>query len=246
MLHMLPTANMSILFCLSCLLYCVGLLLIYVSIKSIALLHTHMFQNKPNIDRDINKCMLTIFPGHISSALLRTNICPVMEVLLLIINGSDKIVGLVHSLSWEANCARKSVASEIMNKLLSKLMSSSYHSISHVYPRVAVVLQGEVACPGPHVYPQEVLVRPLQPPVREGEVVLQDGVPVSPPQPPHGSPGRAQARPPHAAQQGEAVTGVVPHGVQHQPGPQPLPHRRHLPDTEGIHRSGHWTHMCAM
>ena len=40
-----------------------------------------------------------------------------MEVLLLIINGSDKIVGLVHSLSWEANRARKSVASEIMNKL---------------------------------------------------------------------------------------------------------------------------------
>ena len=40
-----------------------------------------------------------------------------MEVLLLIINRSDKIVGLIYSLGGESNCARKSVASEIMNKL---------------------------------------------------------------------------------------------------------------------------------
>ena len=111
---MLPTANMST-------FYPVVLLLLYVSINkqkhcTAAQTHTHVPKIR-HILWDINKCILTIFPCDISSALLRTNICPVMEVLLLIINGPDKIVSLVYSLSGESNCTRKSVASEIMNKL---------------------------------------------------------------------------------------------------------------------------------
>ena len=97
--------------------------------------------------------------------------------------------------------------------------------------RVAVVLHGDEPGPGPDVSLEHSLVRALLPPGGPGQLVSQDLGPGPGPLVTHIGLLRVQPRPPGGPQQRGVVGGVVPHGVDGQARPQPLPHRRHLPLT---------------